>query len=307
MRALLPSGYLLAFAAAVLPAQDRAEPAGRAVDSPVRAARELRDLAYVATDPSLKQRLDLYLPAAGAAPPPLVMFVHGGGWRHGDRAPYAPLARTFAAHGIACAAIGYRLVPDVPQPQQTADCRAALAWLVAHADEYGYDPHRIVLCGHSAGAHLVALLACDPELCGDLRGSIVGVVPLSGPYEVTAPLPLFTDVFGKDPEVRRDASPILQVTGEAPPFLVLWAENDMPGLALSGRLFAAKLQRKGVAVESAEAAGRDHISILSGFLGREGDEITARVLAFVDQRAAAAIAEPAKPAAAAKEPAANQR
>lgn len=291
MRTVLTSLALLAPLVAQGPSPER----GRTADHATAAVRELRDVAYVgdgaaaATEP--KQRLDLYLPPVPATGKvPLVMFVHGGGWRFGDRAPYQPLGRLFAANGIGCAVISYRLSPAAAHPAQVEDCAAALRWLVAHGADLGCDARHIVLCGHSAGAHLVALLATDRARCGDAAGAIAGVVPISGPYDVTAPLPLFVEVFGKDAGDRRDASPIAHVDGGAPPFLVLWGSDDMPGLPALARMFAARLRRAEVPVEAVEVAGRNHHSILAGFATPAGDEVTQRIVAFVKTRVAAATA-----------------
>ena len=118
-------------------------------------ARELRDLPYV-TNGHERQRLDLFLPPDNGSSRPLVVWVHGGGWEQGskDRCP----AKALVARGYAVASIGYRLSQHAIFPAQIEDCKAAIRWLRAHAQEYGIDPKRVGVWGASAGGHLVALL-----------------------------------------------------------------------------------------------------------------------------------------------------
>src|SRR6185295_9736276 len=123
--------------------------------------REAKDLAY-ADGGDAKQKLDLYLPP-DAKNAPIVMWIHGGGWKWGDRAQYRELGRRFAEAGIGFAAISYRLSPKVKHPAHIEDCARAFAWLRAHAAEYGGDPDRLFVSGQSAGGHLSALLALDPS------------------------------------------------------------------------------------------------------------------------------------------------
>lgn len=291
--------FVLCPAAVLITQGPGAEPGGSAPGtvSPQKTSppsvREVPGLHYVTGEGAhaTKHQLDLFLPGKPPAPgeangkPPLVMFVHGGAWRMGDRRIYGGLGRAFAEHGIACAAISYRLSPEVMHPAHVEDCARALRWLVDHAAEYGYDRDKLFLCGHSAGAHLVALLATDPTYLvaqGLTTKDVRGVVPISGPFDVSPGIALLEQAFGTDVEVRRDASPLRNVTKDAPPFLVLWADRDMAGLPASGKLFAAALRRAEVPVESAEIKDRTHGSIIARF-GKADDRTTQLVFAFVER------------------------
>lgn len=278
-----------------LPAQT---PNGGQAAPAAPAAREVVDVRYVTGEGAhaTKHLLDLYLPKPDpeVGEPPLVMFVHGGAWRGGDRRPYKKLAQLFTERGIACAAISYRLSPEVTHPAHVEDCARAFRWVADHAAEHGYDRERLFLCGHSAGAHLVALLATDPRHLAAVelsKSDIRGVIPISGPFDVRMEIGLFEQVFGKDAAVRRDASPLVHVGEGQPPFLVLWADRDMAGLPQSGREFAAALGRAGVEVESAEIADRTHASIMTRF-GKAGDRTSELVLAFVAKHKAPPPATP---------------
>ena len=282
-------------------AQDPGPAASAAAERP--SVREVRNLRYVTGEDAhpTKHLLDLYLPlpvpGENGTKPPLVMFVHGGAWRMGDRRLYGSLGRAFARRGIACAAISYRLSPEFVHPAHVEDCARALRWLADHAAEYGYDREKLFLCGHSAGAHLVALLATDASYLvaqGLTPKDVRGVVPISGPFEVSAAVPMFEQAFGADAVVRRDASPLRHVTKDAPPFLVLWASRDMAGLPASGRVFAAALRRSGAPVEQQEIADRTHITIITRF-GSRDDRTTELVVDFVlrPRNAAAPAGRPA--------------
>ena len=134
---LMISSALLAFSAAPAPA-----------DVPLQ---ETLDVPY-AHDSDL-QALDVFAPKR-AADRPVVLFVHGGAWMFGDKnmlGLYRGVGRFFARHGAVAVCVNYRLVPFVKHPEQVKDVARAFAWVCAHVRDYGGDPDRIFLCGHSAG------------------------------------------------------------------------------------------------------------------------------------------------------------
>ena len=150
--------------------------------------QERLDISYTEGDPAdaAKHKLDLYLPQ-GKTNFPVLLFVHGGSWRTGDRAIYKALGERFARAGIGVAIPSYRLMPQNPHPAQIEDVAAAFAWVYRNAAQLGGDASRIYASGHSAGAHLVSLLALDEKYLKkfDLdRKSIAGVIAMSGVYNV---------------------------------------------------------------------------------------------------------------------------
>jgi acetyl esterase/lipase len=221
-----------------------------AADKPVGG----RDIAYGA-DPA--QNLSFWAPTAKTAgPAPLILFVHGGGWRMGniDNATGKAKVAHYPALGYAFASINYRLVPAATVEQQAGDVASALAWIVAHAGELNVDPRRIVIMGHSAGAHLVALVGTDPrylEAAGLTEEAIAGVIPIDGAaYDVPAQVAavaqypraaeffgqMFGQAFGSDPVRQRALSPTLQAAApNAPAFLILHVQRP-DGIAQSKAL-----------------------------------------------------------------------
>ena len=123
-------------------------------------SRTHTDLVY-GTE-SDRQRLDLYLPS-GERPAPVLVWIHGGGWKAGDKYP-CPV-RSLVDHGIAVASFNYRYSTQAPFPAQLEDCRQALEWLRRRHADYGIDPERIFVGGSSAGGHL-SLLLHDQNLAG---------------------------------------------------------------------------------------------------------------------------------------------
>lgn len=135
-----------------------------------------------------QQSIDVYVPKgvkAGESLPVIVWF-HGGGWRDGDRRQYGFAGRAFSAAGFVTVVAGYRLGPDGRFPHFMEDAAAVVRWTRANIAAHGGDPDRLVLAGHSAGAHMAALVALDGKWLGELTqpgGAVKGVIGLSGPYD----------------------------------------------------------------------------------------------------------------------------
>jgi acetyl esterase/lipase len=211
------------------------------------------------SDPA--QVLDLWVPK-GANNAPLVLYVHGGGWKRGskDTAMGNALPDHIVGQGYAFASINYRLVPAATVEQQAADVAQALATVLAQAEKLGIDRNRVVITGHSAGAHLVALVGTDERY---LRGAglsfadIDGVMPNDGAaYDVPKQMAqsgrfmmdTYKQAFGTDPARQKALSPTLQADApNAPRFLLLHVQRE-DGVAQANAL-AAALRKGGTAVE----------------------------------------------------------
>jgi len=214
-----------------------------------------------------RQRVDLYTSAAVPSEAPLVVFIHGGGWKIGNRALVQAKPAHFNAAGYAFASAGYRLLPDSPVEQQAADIGAAIKALRREAKAGGYDPDRIVLMGHSAGAHLAALVATDPTYAGEAFGAIRGVVLLDGAgYDVSAQmrrgdneLPgLYAEAFGTDPARQKALSPITHVGGkDAANWLGLYVA-ERPGSRMQSEALMTALAKAGAAAQATAITGTDH-------------------------------------------------
>lgn len=200
---------------------------------------------------------------------PLILFVHGGGWKRGDKnnATGTQKIEHYTREGYAFASANYRLVPDASVEQQAQDVADALAALLTQADSLGIDRHKVVLMGHSAGAHLVALVGTDPQYlhkAGLSYHDIRGVIPIDGAaYNVPAQMAenrqmmkaTYEQAFGLDPQRQRTLSPTLQAAPpNAPAFLIIHVQRT-DGVRQARELEAALIEA-GTAVEREEFPGR---------------------------------------------------
>jgi acetyl esterase/lipase len=227
------------------------------------------DTVYAQRGANRPMKLNLYLPP-GAAPKPLVIWIHGGGWRMGSYKDWIhPLF--LASHGYAVASIEYRLSKEAVFPAQIEDCKAAVRFLRANAKTYNLDPERFAASGESAGGNLAAMLGTtgglkeltdapeDPasdrvqaviDLCGPAD---LTLVPDAG-FDVEGTVPFFVyKLLGHTPSERPDlaqaASPVYHLSAQAPPFLILHAQGDpLCPVAQSQALYAA-LQKAGISSE----------------------------------------------------------
>lgn len=214
------------------------------------------------SDPRLK--LDVWVPKArrhGAALP-VVVFFYGGGWVAGERGDYGFAGRAFGAQGFVAIIPDYRLVPKVHFPAFIEDGALAVKWARDHAAEFGGDPARITLAGHSAGSYIGAMLALDRHYLVDagVDPNIVRATAfLSGPYDFHP----FTERRGQDALGRwprpRETQPISFVRPDAPPMLLITGTADTVVRPYNSEHLAAALARVGAKVELKRYIGRSHI------------------------------------------------
>jgi acetyl esterase/lipase len=247
-----------------------------------------RDLVYNPAkdaDP-VRHKLDLYLPK-GSKDYPMLMFVHGGAWKSGNKELYPALGELFAKNGIATAVINYRLSNksnNVKHPDHIHDVAKAFAWVKDNCGKYGASKDKLYISGHSAGGHLVALLATDEsylkaEQC--TTKDIKGVMALSGVYTIV-PL-ILGDIFGKDADVCKAASPMTHVTANHPPFLIAYGNKDLPTLDQMAEQFAKKLQ-DGKCDAKVLKLERDHISIIVKMATEKDDPLAKAMLEFIKKK-----------------------
>ncbi len=215
-----------------------------------------------------KHKLDLYLPRGGEDYP-VVLFVHGGAWRHGDKnflGLYIRLAKSLARQGIGVAVANYRLSPAVQHPEHIKDVARAFGWLYHNIGKYHGNPDRLFVCGHSAGGHLAALLATNDKF---LKGegldiaAVKGVIPMSGVYKIPDTSFVFDHAFSKDFDKRKEASPIDHVRAGLPPFLIIYADNEMPYCGKEyAEQFCKCLHDNKCTARSLEVGSRNHMSLI---------------------------------------------
>ncbi len=244
------------------------------------------------TNPNLTS-LDIYAPK-NAKELPVMIFVHGGAWSTGDKATSVGLKpNVFVQSGYIFVSINYRLSPAVTHPIHVQDVASAIAWVHTHISDYGGDPQRIYLMGHSAGAHLVALVATDEkylQAVGENLNLIKGVIGLDGGgYDIPLNLKdaegltlrVYQQVFGSDPQIWKDASAYYHIECDKsiPPFLLIHAGqreiSRIESLEMADALHAC-----GIRAEIFHAVDKNHGS-LNNDIGKSGDASTTAILGFL--------------------------
>jgi acetyl esterase/lipase len=255
-----------------------------------------RDLAYVSGGHP-RQKLDLYLPE-GKGPWPLLVYIHGGAFRAGDKADGPPLEHL--AEGYAVASINYRLSQHALFPAQIEDCKTAIRWLRANAARYGIDSERIAVGGASAGGHLAAMVGTTGHVREldvgenlDVSSRVRAVIDFFGPTDFlqmdahrppngmihdTPDSPESELVGGpiqENPQKVARANPITYVTPDAPPFLIVHGDQDPLVPHHQSELLTAALEKAGVPVTFYTVMGGGH----GGFDDPRVPELTKAFLA----------------------------
>lgn len=234
---------------------------GRTDRAKVPLPPDTQPLTNLAYGPSPDQKLDVYLPPSHTPPPKgkaLVFMVHGGGWKRGDKTSTTVVEHKLAhwsARGVVMVSVNYRMRPEVDPLVQAQDVARALAHVQAHAHEWGADPNRVVAIGHSAGAHLVSLLASAPELMQAAGARPVrGTVALdSAAFDVPAIMnaahfPLYDTAFGTDKALWRAASPLHRLTQAGTPLMAVCSTRRKAACE-QARTYQVHAQRLGMRVE----------------------------------------------------------
>ncbi len=246
--------------------------------------------ATVAYGTQDRLKLDVYRPADSQGPAPVIVYFYGGSWKNGQRSTYRFVAQAFASRGYVVVVPDYRLYPDVTFPAFMDDAARAVDWVADNIGSYGGDPDRIVLMGHSAGAHMAALLALDERyLAAHDRdpASLRGVVGISGPYwfnplDYRSTRPIFAGTARDIDQAR----PITFARSDAPPMLLLHGDGDGTVYPLNTERMAEQLRAAGAPVETRIYEGTGHIGIILALtpLFRGNGPVLSDTLAFIEAR-----------------------
>lgn len=243
-------------------------------------------------------QLNLALPAEGKGPYPLIVAVHGGGWRGGKRQDLDPLIRQLAKQGYVAVTVSYRLSPKHQFPAQIEDVKTAVRYLRANAKKYHLAPDRVGAIGFSAGGHLVSLLgAADKEAGLEGQGGhpnqssrVQAVVSYFGPTDFTTKdwsekvedfflVPFLGGRYEEKKETYRKASPISYVSKDDPPFLFFHGTKDALVNVAQSKKMAAKLRAAGVDAEAVILEGEGH-----GWGGAKLEQTTKQTLQFFEKQ-----------------------
>lgn len=228
--------------------------------------RVARGLAY---GDHPRQRLDVHTPVAGqgGAGLPVLVFYYGGGWDSGSRGLYGWVAQALAARGFVVATPDYRLSPEVHFPRFVEDAAAAAARAGEVARQYGGDPERLGVIGHSAGAHLALMIALDRRYmaAAGAPGLIKAAAGLAGPYEfLPFDVAASRNAFGRAPDPSQ-TQPITFARGDAPPVWLGHGVEDRVVHAEDATLLHAALQAAGGRSELKLYPGLSHVDLIAPF------------------------------------------
>jgi acetyl esterase/lipase len=209
-----------------------------------------------------RQKLDWYIPDHPNGN--VLLFFYGGGWGSGDKAMYPAFGQAFASKGILTAIADYRLYPQVHYPAFVEDGARAFNYVHTHAAQYGGDPRKLFISGHSAGAYNAMMLAADPhylKAAGADLSEICGVIGIAGPYDF---LPLTDkDYIGTfEGPNRPETQPINHIDGKRPPMLLAYGTADTTVLPRNSIRMADKLRSFGTDVTLKAYPHTGHIGII---------------------------------------------
>jgi acetyl esterase/lipase len=277
--------------------------AATAVTSPRCTDTEVVTAPYAAVagvDPNLLS-VDVYALPDGCGPSPVVFWVHGGGWRVGDKANEGveTKAAWAASHGWTLVSVNYRLSTEgsgVMWPTHGQDVADAISWTLDHSDRFGLDPARVAIIGHSAGAHIASMVTVDPSLtagAGLDRSAVDCLVALDTEgYDVQERVDssgevtdqMYTAAFGTDPTALAAASPlqVLQASG-GPVADAVIVTRGLPKRRAQAEAFADALRAAGSEVEVIDATGYSHADV-NQLLGEAGETVeTPTITAFLQR------------------------
>lgn len=228
--------------------------------------KTVKDLAYGAQP---WQKMDVYIPPHPTSSTlPVIVFFYGGSWKDGSKNMYPFVGEAFAKKGYITVIADYSKYPQVKFPTFVEDGAKAVAWTYRHIAQYGGNPNQLFIVGHSAGAHIGALITADKHYLaaqGESTTIIKAFAGLSGPYDFVPYEKDYMDMFGPPENYPKMQVPTF-IDGKEPPMLLLWgADDDVVGKSNMDKL-VAKINEKGGVVESKIYAGMDHVAMVSTFI-----------------------------------------
>ena len=237
-----------------------------------------RETVHFAKGPRLT--MDIYQPST-ATDKPVVIFIYGGAWKMGESSEYKFIAHALTGLGYPVIIPNYRLYPSVTFPTFVNDVALAIAYAETHAAHLSVDinKHGYVLMGHSSGAHTAALLATQESFLRNngVTHKPIGLIGLSGPYDLPLDDPEVEPVFGGAP--AENVNPLLNVNQRMPPTLLLHGADDDRVIPKHSNDFAAEIEKQSVAVTLRIYSGVDHVKIVASiaaplrFMGDSYDDI----------------------------------
>lgn len=220
-----------------------------------------------------RQILDIYAHEEGEKPFPVLVFFHGGKWMANSKDTFSLIGEPYLENGIMFVPVNYRLAPKHPYPAAVHDCESAVKWIYENIGRYNGDPKRIVLSGHSAGAHLCSLITAKDGWIkeeGLPQDIIKGCVVISGPTDLSGIRYRELRSFVPKKSLLYEASPVNYVKEGLPPFVVVYGTGDFMVPRNIPEAFIAKLREHDVDVADIKLPMRTHLQALDDFCDVDG-------------------------------------
>lgn len=243
-----------------------------------------KNIAYLSGG-STAHLLDVYSPKDRSQAKDVLVFIHGGSWSSGKKETYRFFGKGFARKNVVTVVINYRLAPEVLFDQMAEDCAAAVSWVKMHIAEYGGDPNRIFLAGHSAGGHLAALISSNREYFENLGLPM----PVKGAMLIDAfgldMYQYFTEIdpsyssqfypsFTSDPMNWQRGTPLNYVERSQVAFVGFVGERTYPGIKLGTSRFQKRLEEEGRSMQVYTIPKRKHIGMITQFFFKKNPMYT---------------------------------
>lgn len=247
-----------------------------------------RDIAY---GPHERQQVDVFLPSRNVAAPPVVLFVHGGAFVSGHRnrteQVYSNVLHYLAQRGIAGINVGYRLATHATYPGATLDIAAAVDWARAHAGEYGWNPDKVFLMSHSAGAAHAGAYAYDPAFASAGKPPLAGMIVVSGRVRIdnlkeNPNAKKVEQYYGSDASRFEGYSPVHHINRDSVATFVAWAEFENPLIDVyCAELVYRLAEAKRKAPPTMWLAGHNHSSAIA-HIGTSDDLLGQAIVSFIE-------------------------
>jgi acetyl esterase/lipase len=234
-----------------------------------------KNIAYSSATNDVRRQLNIYHKTKVDTAQDVLIFIHGGSWSSGNKDIYWWLGRNFARKGVVAVIINYGLAPDNQYGQMATDCATAVKWVTEHISEYGGNPKRIFIMGHSAGAHLAELINADRQYFKALAitNPIKGVI-LNDPFGLDMHEYLmeadkdknyfdFLRTFTKDPATWTEGSPLNYVMNIRNPHLLFYGEKTYPAIQLQSERLNNLLIEKKVSQEMHVIKNKKHVGMIT--------------------------------------------
>jgi acetyl esterase/lipase len=234
-----------------------------------------KNIGYSSAPDNVWQQLNIYHKTKVDTAQDVVIFIHGGSWSSGNKDIYWWLGRNFARKGVVTVTINYGLAPDNKYGQMAADCATAVKWVANHISDYGGNPKRIFIMGHSAGAHLAELINADPQYfkAVGIANPIKGVI-LNDPFGLDMHEYLsdaekdnnYTDflrTFSADPAIWTKGSPLNYIANIKNPHLIFYGENTYPAIQIQSERLNKKLLEQNVPEELHIIKNKKHVGMIT--------------------------------------------